>query len=109
MLGVETALAVALTHLVEPGVVSLQQVLGALSWRPARIAGLDHAGHGTSVTAGNAANLCVIDPNERWVVDAARLASKSRNSPFDGWKLAARVRHTLLRGEPTVRDGESQR
>jgi dihydroorotase len=109
MLGVETALAVAVTHLVEPGVLSLRQALGALSWRPARIAGLDHAGHGVPVTHGNPANLCVFDPNERWVVDATRLASKSRNSPFDGWKLAGRVRHTVRRGEPTVRDGEVQR
>jgi dihydroorotase len=109
MLGVETALAVAVTHLVEPGVLSLQQALAALSWKPARIAGLDAAGHGLPVAPGNAAHLCVFDPNERWVVDAHRLASKSRNSPFDGWKLAGRVRHTLLAGEPVVRDGESQR
>jgi dihydroorotase len=108
MLGVETALAVAITHLVEPGVLSLQQALGTLSWKPARIAGLDSAGHGGPVAPGSAGNLCVFDPNDRWVVDANRLASKSRNSPFDGWKLAGRVRHTLLRGEPVVRDTESQ-
>jgi dihydroorotase len=51
----------------------------------------------------------VFDPNDRWVVDATRLASKSRNSPFDGWKLAGRVRHTVLRGEPVVRDSEPER
>jgi dihydroorotase len=109
MLGVETALAVALTHLVEPGVLSLRQVLGALSWKPARIAGLDRTGHGGPVAAGSTAHLCVFDPNERWVVDSTRFASKSRNSPFEGWKLAGRVRHTLLRGEPVVLDGEPQR
>jgi dihydroorotase len=108
MLGVETALAVALTHLVEPGLMSLPHVLGALSWRPARIAGLDDV-HGGPVEAGRPANLCVFDPAEQWVVDAARLASKSRNSPFDGWKLSGRVRHTLLAGEPVVRDNEAQR
>jgi dihydroorotase len=109
MLGVETAFAVAHTSLVEPGLLSLQQVLAALSWNPARIAGLDDAGHGGPVAAGHAANLCVFDPNDRWVVDSARLASKSRNSPFEGWKLTGRVRHTLLRGEPVVRDGEATR
>ena len=109
MLGVETALAVAVTHLVEPGVLSMQQALGALSWRPARIAGLDAAGHGQPIAPGSPANLCVFDPNDRWVVDATRLASKSRNSPFDGWKLAGRVRYTLLRGEPVVRDSETDR
>src|SRR4051812_27345912 len=64
MLGVQTALAVVLTTLVEPGIVSLQHALGALSWRPARIAGLDPAssntasspagGHGGPVAPGAA-------------------------------------------------------
>jgi dihydroorotase len=109
MLGVETAFSVAHTALVEPGLLSLQQVLAALSWQPARIAGLDRAGHGGPVAAGHRANLCVFDPNDRWVLDSTRLASKSRNSPFEGWKLTGRVRHTVLRGEPVVRDGEATR
>jgi dihydroorotase len=108
MLGVETALGVALTTLVEPGTMPLAAVLGALSWRPARIAGLDAHGHGLPVAAGNPANLCVVDPAAQWVVDPDRLASKSRNSPFAGWKLTGRVRHTILRGRPTVVDHEAQ-
>jgi dihydroorotase len=109
MLGVETALAVAVTTLVETNRMPLREVLGALSWRPARIAGLDALGHGLAVSAGNPANLCVLDPAAQWVVDPDRLASKSRNSPFAGWKLTGRVRHTILRGAPTVIDGEAQR
>jgi dihydroorotase len=108
MLGVETALAVAITKLVEPGVMTLHQVIGALSWRPARIAGLDAHGHGATVTAGNPANLCVLDPAEQWVVSPDRLASRSRNTPFAGWKLTGRVRHTVYAGRPTVIDRESQ-
>jgi dihydroorotase len=108
MLGVETALAVALTHLVDPGVLSLQQALAALSWQPSRIAGLD-ARHGGPIEAGRPANICVIDPHEQWVVDASRLASKSRNSPFEGWKLSGRVRHTVLEGVAVVLNGEAQR
>jgi dihydroorotase len=109
MLGVETALAVAITKLVETGTMTLADVLGALSWRPARIAGLDAHGHGLPVAAGNPANLCVLDPAAQWVVDPDRLASRSRNTPFAGWKLTGRVRHTVLRGEPTVIDHEAQR
>ena len=108
MLGVETALAVAITKLVDTGVMTLAQVIGALSWRPARIAGLDAAGHGLPIAAGNPANLCVLDPAEQWVVDPDRLASRSRNTPFAGWKLSGRVRHTVLRGQPTVLDHEAQ-
>lgn len=107
MLGVETALAVAITRLVGPGLLSLADVLARLSWQPARIAGLDAHGHGLTVAPGNPANLCVIDPTETWVVDGARSASKSRNTPWDGWTLTGRVRHTMLRGQPTVINQES--
>ncbi|HEY3724404.1 MAG TPA: dihydroorotase, partial [Acidimicrobiia bacterium] len=105
---VETALGVAITQLVDPGIMTLHQVLATLSWQPGRIAGLDRHGHGLPVAPGNPANLCVLDPAEQWVVDPDRLASKSRNSPFAGWKLSGRVRHTILRGEPTVLDREAQ-
>jgi dihydroorotase len=104
MLGVETALAVVLTALVEPGILTLPQALAALSWQPARVVGLDADGHGGPIVAGAAANLCVIDREHTWSVDGARLASKSRNSPWDGWKLTGKVRHTVYRGQPTARD-----
>jgi dihydroorotase len=109
MLGVETALAVVLTTLVEPGVLTLGQAIAALSWQPARVVGLDADGHGGLVAAGHAANLCVIDPAHTWSVDGNRLASKSRNSPWDGWKLTGKVRHTVYLGTPTVRDQEPTR
>ena len=76
MLGVETALAVAITRLVETGRLSLAEMLARLSWQPARIAGLDRLGHGGPIEPGRPANLCVIDPTESWVVDAQRSASK---------------------------------
>jgi dihydroorotase len=107
MLGTETALAVAITRLVETGRLPLASVLALLSWQPARIAGLTE--HGGPVTAGRPAHLCVIDPGATWVVDASRLASRSRNSPFDGWKLTGHVRHTICRGEPVVIDGVATR
>jgi dihydroorotase len=106
MLGVETALAVVLTTLVEPGVISMADALGALSWRPARVAALDVQGHGRPVASGQVANLCVIDPEVAWVVDSTRLASRATNSPWNEWKLTGKVRHTILHGNPTVRDSE---
>ncbi len=104
MLGLETALALALTELELP----LEQVLALLSWQPAAIAGLT-AEHGGPVAVGRPANLCVIDPTARWVVDPDALASRSRNTPYTGRTLVGRVRHTILRGEPVVIDGEAQR
>jgi dihydroorotase len=107
MLGVETALAVVLTTLVETGVLTLTQVLAAMSWQPARVAGLDARGHGGSVAPGRPAHLCVIDPAHQWVVDGTRLASRSRNTPWEGWKLTGKVRHTIYGGIPVVRDYEA--
>jgi len=104
MLGLETALALALTELNLP----IEQVLRLLSWGPARIAGLEGV-HGGPVVEGGMANLCVVDPDAAWVVDAATLASRSRNTPYGGRKLTGRVRHTVLAGEPVVVDGEAQR
>jgi dihydroorotase len=107
MLGLETAFALTLSELVDPGVLDLVDALACLSWKPAAIAGLD--AHGGPVEPGRPANLCVVDPAVRWVVDPTRLASRSRNTPYAGRKLTGRVRHTILRGEPVVVDGIAQR
>jgi dihydroorotase len=104
MLGLETALALALTELDIP----MARLLSLLSWGPARIAGLDGS-HGGPVAEGRPANLCVIDPAATWVVDPAALASRSRNTPYAGRKLTGRARHTVLRGEPVVVDGTARR
>ena len=104
MLGLETALALALTELTIP----MERVLAMMSWQPARIAGLS-AEHGGPIQVGRPANLCVIDPAAKWVVDPRALASRSRNTPYAGRALVGRVRHTGLRGEPVVVDGEAQR
>jgi dihydroorotase len=104
MLGLETALALALTHLDLP----VEQVLGLLSWRPAAVLGVDDV-HGGPIAEGRPANLCVVDPAATWTVDAAALASRSRNTPYAGMTLAGRVRHTVLGGEAVVVDAEAQR
>jgi dihydroorotase len=104
MLGLETALSLALTHLEVP----LPELVGLMSSRPASIAGVADV-HGGPVEASRAANLCVVDPNTTWIVDADALASRSRNMPYAGMKLTGRVRHTVLYGEPVVIDGEPQR
>ena len=108
MLGLETAAALALTELVEPGIITLEQALAALSWNPARIAGIDDR-HGAAIAPGAVANLCVRDPAATWTVDPAALASRARNTPYAGRSLRGRVRHTVLRGERVVLDGRAVR
>ncbi len=104
MLGLETALALALTELDLP----VADVLALLSWRPAAILGVDDE-HGGPIEPGRPANLVVVDTEHTWTVDPAALASRSRNTPYAGRQLRGKVRHTFLRGEPVVLDGESQR
>ena len=97
MLGLETALALALTELNLP----IAEVLGLLSWRPAAIAGLNGV-HGCPIAPDAPANLCVFDPDEEWTVDPDDLASRSRNTPYAGRRVRGRVRHTVVGGHAVV-------
>jgi dihydroorotase len=103
MLGLETALALALDELDLP----IEAVLAYMSRRPARIAGVAHD-HG-AIAVSWPANICVIDPTYEWVVEGRALASKSRNTPYEGRKLKGKVRHTISYGTPVVLDGVAQR
>lgn len=109
MLGLDAALSLSLSELSlgGPG-LPMARVLALLSWQPARIAGLDGS-HGRPVAAGEPANLCVFDPDERWVLDPARSGSRSRNSPYAGRKMTGKVRHTVVAGVAVVEAGEVTR
>ena len=102
LIGLETALALTITNLVEPGHLTLPQAIERLSTAPARILGLDDHG---SITDGGAANVVVFDPAVEWVVDPHGFHSKSRNTPFTGRTLKGRVLHTFLRGRRVVAGG----
>jgi dihydroorotase len=104
MLGLETALALALSELDLP----IEKVLAALSWNPAAIAGVADR-HGRPVQPGEPANLAVFDPSHEWTVESTRLASKSRNTPYAGRVVKGKVRHTVFEGIPVVVDGVATR
>lgn len=102
-IGFETALP-AVLELVHDGTMELSRAVASMATTPARILGLDD--HGGPIAPGRMANLVVFDPNEEWVVGDRPFASRSRNSAFLGRSMRGRVRHTVLRGTFTVRDGE---
>ena len=104
MLGLETALGVSLASLSVP----LADVVAALSWKPAAIAGIGDR-HGRPIAPGEPANLTIFDPDLDWEVVPAQLASKSRNTPYVGVPLRGRTTHTVLDGELVVRDGKALR
>jgi dihydroorotase len=106
-IGLETALAVILTELVEPGLLPLAAAIERMSSAPAAILRLDE--HGGPVVPGRSANVVVFDPTAVWTVGERPFASMARNSAFTGRTVHGRVVHTLLRGTFTVRDGEATR
>jgi dihydroorotase len=105
--GLETALGAILTELVEPGLLSLTDAIRRLSVVPAHILRLED--HGGPLTPGRPANLVVFDPSAEWTVGERPFRSMARNSAFAGRRLRGRVLHTMLRGQPTVWEGEPAR
>ncbi|MFF3609699.1 dihydroorotase [Streptomyces sp. NPDC002463] len=104
MVGLETALSVVQQTMVETGLLDWAGVADRMSFAPARIGRAK--GHGRPVSAGEPANLTLVDPAYRGVVDPADFASRSRNTPYEGRELPGRVTHTFLRGRATVVDGK---
>lgn len=103
MLGLETALSVVSTVMVEGGLLDWAGVARTMSERPARIAGL--GGHGRPIAAGEPAHLTLVDPAAQVVVDRAASVSLSRNNPWHDRKLTGTVNATIFRGALTFRDG----
>jgi dihydroorotase len=103
MLGLQTALSVVAATMLETGMLDWRGVARVCSEAPARIAGL--ADQGRPIAAGEPANLLFADPNARWTVRGAELASIAANTPYEGTTLPVSVVHTMLRGGWTVRDG----
>ncbi|WP_069814080.1 dihydroorotase [Streptomyces sp. TP-A0874] len=104
MLGLETALSVVQHTMVDTGLLDWSQVADRMSARPAAIGRL--SGQGRPITAGEPANLVLVDPDYRGTVNPAGFASRSRNTPYAGRELPGRVTHTFLRGRATVADGK---
>lgn len=95
VVGLETALGVVLTHLVRPGLLSLEDAIWRMSTAPARTLGLP----GGVLEPGAPADLVVIDLARQWTVHSEEFASKSRNTPFEGWHLVGRAVLTVVAGE----------
>ncbi|MCQ0021948.1 dihydroorotase [Streptomyces somaliensis DSM 40738] len=104
MVGLETALSVVQHTMVDTGLLDWAAVADRMSFAPARIGGT--TGHGRPVSAGEPANLTLVDPAYRGTVDPAGFASRSRNTPYEGRELPGRVTHTFLRGRATLMDGK---
>jgi dihydroorotase len=97
--GLETAVPLVFDRLVHTGRISMARAIELLSVNPARIFNLP----GGSLAEGAPADIVVIDPDRRVVVDASRQRTKSRNTPFDGWDLRGAVDLTMVGGRVVYR------
>jgi len=103
MVGLETALSVVAKAMIDTKLMDWAGLVDRMSIAPAKIAG--YARHGQALKVGSAANLTVIDTTAKWIVDRNRLASKSKNTPFEGMELPAQVVHTFLNGKQVLNGG----
>ena len=99
IIGLETALSLGITKLVDTRELTLMSLLEKLTCNPARLYHLD-AGY---LAEGGPADIVLFDPKESYTVDG--FVSKSDNSPFLGWKLNGKVRCTICGGEIVYREG----
>jgi dihydroorotase len=94
IIGLETAVGLVTTHLVRTGILSWNDVARKMSSHPARILKIP----GGELKANKVADITIIDPKATFTVRVDKFASKSRNSPYGGWKLHGKVKFTILGG-----------
>lgn len=95
VVGLETALALMITELVQGGTLTIPELIDRMSTRPAQVARIP----GGTLRKGAAADVVVFDPEAEWTVDPKRFFSRSRNTPFAGRRLKGLVRWTLVGGK----------
>jgi dihydroorotase len=102
IIGLETALGLALNELVHTGLISMWHMISLLSSNPARIINQPLG----RLPIGGAADLTLFDPDLAWTYHAAEGRSKSRNTPFDGRTFRGAVTATIVAGSIVYRRGK---
>ena len=96
LIGLETSLGLTVKELIEPKIIGWPKLVELMSTRPAELIGLNNKG---KIAEGFDADLTLIDPDEVWEVRRGDIVSKSKNTPFYGWKLKGRVKTTIFGGK----------
>jgi dihydroorotase len=94
ILGLETALGLVVTQLIEPGYLTWNQAIEKMTINPAKVLGVPKG----TLSPGADADVTIIDPHRRWTVDPSRSRSKSSNTPFGGWELRGMAETVIVGG-----------
>jgi dihydroorotase len=100
IVGFETALPLAITFLVKPGHLTLEQLVEKMCVNPSKVLSLNKG----TLEIGRAADVVIVDAEEENVIDINKFESKSKNSPFQGFKLTGAVYYTIVSGKVVVRE-----
>jgi len=99
MIGLETCLGLAITQLADKGYLTLPDLIRKLTVNPAKVVGIPS----NSLREGEIADVTIFDPEATWTVKREKLRSKSKNTPFLGWKLKGKIIATIMNGRLTYR------
>lgn len=102
IVGLETAVALTITELVENGILTPMQMAQKMSYNPAKVIGIDKG----TLLPGKTADIVIIDPKQEYVIDKNSFASKGRNTPFDGRKVKGKVKMTICGGRVVYNDAK---
>lgn len=97
IVGLDCALALYIRALIDDGVIDWPQLLAMMTIEPARLCDLDRLGLG-SLSLGSPGDVTVIDPAMEWTIDVEAFASRSRNCPWNGWRVRGRSIATIVGG-----------
>lgn len=100
--GLETSLALLLTHLVDKGKITLEKLLPKMTVNPAKILKLNRG----TLKVGEIADLTIIDLNKKWRINAKDFASQGKNTPFDGWPVKGAAWGAVVGGRLVMKDGK---
>lgn len=100
LVGFETAVPLAITHLVKPGFLTMEKLVEKMCVNPSEILSLNKG----VLDVGRTADITIIDINEKTKVDIKKFSSKSKNSPYHGYELYGSVNYTIVEGNIIVRE-----
>lgn len=101
IVGFETSLGLGLQYLVKTGVLTINELIEKMAVNPSRILGISKG----MLSEGKIADVIIFDPEKKWTVDINELHSKSKNSPYDGFKLLGKPEYVIVNGEIVINQG----